>query len=83
MAKSGIKGYVNTKTSITLQFTNGDTYRYDLSAVLTKDKLAEMIKLAQKGSGLNAFLNANPRIKRYGFLDNTLRNMSYHPYSKA
>ena len=27
--KSGIIGYVYTKTSITLKFQNGDAYRYD------------------------------------------------------
>lgn len=82
MAKSGIKGYVFNKTSITLQFVNGSTYRYDLSKSLSKDKLEQMIKLAEKGSGLNSFLNANPQIKRYGFLDDTLKNASYKAYSK-
>lgn len=83
MSRSGIKGYVNTKTSMTIQFVNGDTYRYDLSDSLNKDQLSQMVKLAEKGSGLNAFLNANPQIKRYGFLDNTLRNASYKAYAKA
>lgn len=83
MSYSGIKGYVNTKTSMTIQFVNGDTYRYDLSDSLNKDQLNQMIKLAEKGSGLNAFLNANPQIKRYGFLDNTLRNASYKAYGKV
>lgn len=81
MSQSGIKGYVYTKTSFTLQFVNGDTYRYDLSKSFSKEQLAAMIKLAEKGSGLNSFLNANPQIKRYGFLDNTLRNASYKAYS--
>ena len=83
MAQSGIKGYVHTKTSMTIQFANGDTYRYDLSKSFTQAQLAQMVKLAEKGSGLNAFLNANPQIKRYGFLDNTLRNASYKAYAKV
>lgn len=83
MAQSGIKGYVHTKTSMTIQFTNGDTYRYDVSKAFSQAQLAQMVKLAEKGSGLNSFLNANPDIKRYGFLDNTLRNASYKAYGKA
>ena len=83
MAQSGIKGYVHTKTSMTIQFANGDTYRYDLSKSFSQEQLAKMVKLAEKGSGLNSFLNANPQIKRYGFLDNTLRNASYKAYGKV
>lgn len=83
MSKSGIKGYVHTKTSMTIQFVNGDTYRYDVSKALSQAQLAQMVKLAEKGSGLNSFLNANPDIKRYGFLDNTLRNASYKAYAKS
>lgn len=79
-AKSGIIGYVHTETSITIKFSNGKAYRYDLSAVLTKDKLNEMIKLAQSGSGLNSFLNNNPDIRKYGYMDNTLTMKS--SYSK-
>ena len=78
---SGIIGYVNTQTSITLKFANGNAYRYDLSAVLGKTKLNEMIKLAKNGSGLNSFLNKNPEIRKYGYLDNTLtQKSSYHSY---
>lgn len=78
---SGIVGYVYTNTSITIKFTNGNAYRYDLSAVLDKTKLNEMIKLAKSGSGLNSFLNKNPEIRKYGYLDNTLtRNSSFTKY---
>ena len=78
---SGIVGYVHTNTSITIKFTNGNAYRYDLSAVLDKTKLNEMIKLAKSGSGLNSFLNKNPEIRKYGYLDNTLtRNSSFTKY---
>ena len=73
---SGIVGYVYTNTSITIKFTNGNAYRYDLSAVLDKTKLNEMIKLAKQGSGLNSFLNKNPEIRKYGYLDNTLTQKS-------
>ena len=59
---SGIVGYVHTNTSITIKFINGNAYRYDLSAVLDKTKLNEMIKLAKIGSGLNSFLNKNHEI---------------------
>lgn len=71
-SKSGIIGYVYTQTSITIKFDNGNAYRYDLSAVLDKTKLNEMIKLAKSGSGLNSFLNNNPDIRKYGYMDNTL-----------
>ena len=78
---SGIVGYVYTNTSITIKFTNGNAYRYDLSAVLDKTKLNEMIKLAKQGSGLNSFLNKNPEIRKYGYLDNTLnRSSSFTKY---
>ena len=73
---SGIVGYVHTNTSITIKFVNGNAYRYDLSAVLDKTKLNEMIKLAKSGSGLNSFLNKNPEIRKYGYLDNTLTQKS-------
>ena len=73
---SGIVGYVHTQTSITIKFVNGNAYRYDLSAVLDKTKLNEMIKLAKSGSGLNSFLNKNPEIRKYGYLDNTLTQKS-------
>ena len=35
-SKSGIIGYVYTKSSITIKFASGDAYRYDVSEVLTK-----------------------------------------------
>ena len=73
---SGIVGYVYTKTSISIKFDNGNAYRYDLSTVLDKTKLNEMIKLAKSGSGLNSFLNKNPEIRKYGYLDNTLTQKS-------
>ena len=75
-APSGIIGYVHTQTSITIKFANGNAYRYDLSTVLDKTKLNEMIKLAKSGSGLNSFLNKNPEIRKYGYLDNTLTQKS-------
>lgn len=80
-SKSGIIGYVYTQTSITIKFDNGNAYRYDLSAVLDKTKLNEMIMLAKSGSGLNSFLNNNPEIRKYGYLDNTLtRSSSFTKY---
>lgn len=81
--KSGILGFVCTKTSLTIQYTNKDVYRYDLSEVLNKAQLKEMVKLAKKGSGLNAYLNKNPEIKKYGYLDTTLSNRSFKAYIKA
>lgn len=80
MSNSGIKGYVYTKTSITILYTNNIAYRYDLSKSLSQKQLAEMSRLAEQGSGLNSFLNANPDIKRYGFLDDTLRKGSFKTY---
>lgn len=78
--KSGIIGYVYTKTSITLKFQNGDAYRYDLSDHLNRIQLNEMIALAKKNSGLTRFLNSNPNIKKYGYLDNTLKSVSFNSY---
>lgn len=79
--KSGIVGFVHTKTSITVKFSNNDAYRYDLSKALDKDKLQEMIKLAEKGSGLNSYLNKHPQIRKSGYIDATLnRSSSYTPY---
>jgi cell division septal protein FtsQ len=80
-AKSGIIGYVHTRTSITIKFSNGDAYRYDVSEVLDKSKLKQMVALAKKGSGLNAYLNKNPQIKKYGYIDTTLPKGSYKPYA--
>ena len=80
MTQSGIKGYVYTKTSITLLFANNSMYRYDLSKALNKQQLTEMVKLAEKGSGLNSYLNSNPDVKRYGFLDDTLSKGSFKTY---
>lgn len=78
---SGITGYVNTKTSITLKFASGDAYRYDLSKSLSKTELAEMVKLAEQGSGLNTYLNKNAHIRKYGYIDETLtRDSSFHKY---
>ena len=80
MTQSGIKGYVHTKTSITLLFANNSMYRYDLSKALNKQQLTEMVKLAKKGSGLNGYLNSNPDVRRYGFLDGTLSKGSFKAY---
>ncbi len=78
--KSGIVGYVNTATSITIKYVNDSVYRYDLSKALSKDQLDEMIALAQKGEGLNSYLNKNPEIKKYGYLDDTLKASSFAAY---
>ena len=75
-ASSGIIGYVHTQTSITIKFANGNAYRFDLSTVLDKTKLNEMIKLAKSGSGLNSFLFKKPEIRKYGYIDNTLTQKS-------
>ena len=77
---SGIVGYVYTKTSISIKFHNGDVYRYDLSESLEKGQLETMIALAKAGKGLNGYLNANPLIKKYGYIDTTLKNSSFHLY---
>lgn len=79
--KSGILGYLYTKTSLTIRFASGDAYRYDLSEVLTKEKLKKMITLARSGKGLNGFLNQNTEICKYGYLDTTLSKGSFKPYS--
>ena len=78
--KSGIIGYVYTKSSITIKFASGDAYRYDVSEVLDKKTLAEMIKLAKAGAGLNSFLNKHPQVRKYGYLDTTLGKGSFKPY---
>ena len=79
-ANSGIVGYVYTKTSISIKFHSGDIYRYDLSESLEKGQLETMIALAKAGKGLNGYLNANPLIKKYGYIDTTLKNSSFHSY---
>ena len=79
-SKSGIIGYVYTKSSITIKFASGDAYRYDVSEVLTKKELEEMVKLAKTGSGLNSFLNKHPQVRKYGYLDTTLGKGSFKPY---
>ena len=78
--QSGIAAYVYTNTSITIKYTNDSVYRYDVSEVLDKAQLKEMIALAKQGSGLNGFLNRNPQIKKYGYLDTTLNNSSFKAY---
>ena len=78
--KSGIVGYVHTNTSITIKYVNGDVYRYDLSKSLSKTELNEMINLAQKGSGLNTYINKHPEIKKYGYIDDTLKVSSFSAY---
>lgn len=79
-SKSGIVGYVYTNTSITIKFANGNVYRYDVSEVLDKKTLAEMIKLAKAGAGLNSFLNKHTQVRKYGYLDTTLGKGSFKPY---
>lgn len=79
--QSGIVGYLFTKTSITIRFSNNDAYRYDLSEVLDKVKLKKMITLAKSGKGLNGFLNSNPEIRKYGYLDSTLNKASFKAYT--
>ena len=79
-SKSGIVGYVYTNTSMTIKFANGNVYRYDVSEVLDKKTLAEMIKLAKAGAGLNSFLNKHPQVRKYGYLDTTLGKGSFKPY---
>lgn len=78
--KSGIVGYVNTATSITIKYVNDSVYRYDLSKALNKEQLEDMIALAEKGEGLNSYLNSHPEIKKYGYLDDTLKASSFSSY---
>lgn len=77
---SGIVGFVYTNTSITIKYANDNVYRYDLSEALSKEQLQQMITLAKTGSGLNSFLNKNPQIKKYGYLDTTLKAASFTSY---
>ena len=79
-AVSGISGYVYTATSITVKFTSGTAYRYDVSAAITKATIKKMIKLAEAGSGLNSFITKNEDVKKYGYVDNTLPNSSFKKY---
>ena len=80
--KSGIVGYVHTNTSITIKYVNGSMYRYDLSKSLSKEQLTDMVALAQKGAGLNTYLNKNPeinvRIKKIMFFSYGLFKMSHN-----
>ena len=78
--KSGIVGYVRTNTSITIKYVNGSMYRYDLSKSLSKEQLTDMVALAQKGAGLNTYLNKHPEIKKYAYLDDTLKSSSFAAY---
>lgn len=78
--KSGIVGYVHTATSITIKFANDSVYRYDISKSLSKEQLSDMVALAQKGAGLNSYLNKHAEIKKYGYLDDTLKASSFAAY---
>lgn len=78
--RSGILGFVYTKTSLSIKFTNGDVYRYDESEALSKVVLKQMILLARSGKGLNGFLNKQPQIRKSGYIDTTLRAGSFRPY---
>lgn len=78
--KSGIIAFLYTKTSITIEFQNKSKYRYDLSKVLTKQNLNEMIELAESGSGLTRYINNHPDIKKYGYLDSMLDSKSFRKY---
>lgn len=55
-------------------------FNLDVSEVLDKKTLAEMIKLAKAGAGLNSFLNKHPQVRKYGYLDTTLGKGSFKPY---
>ena len=79
-SSSGITGYVYTATSITIKYSNGNTYRYDVSKALSKENLKAMIRLAETGAGLNSYINKNRDIRKYGYVDNTLPNISFNIY---
>lgn len=79
---SGITGYVYTATSITIKYTDGNTYRYDVSKALSKEELTQMIRLAESGSGLNSYINTHRKIRKYGYVDDTLPNGSFNTYGK-
>lgn len=80
MSTTGISGFVYTKTSITIKFTSGSAYRYDVSEVMSQAQLKEMIALAKAGKGLNTYLNANQAIRKHGYVDTTLVNSSFTKY---
>lgn len=84
MARKGIIGYVYTKTSITLKFANDVAYRYDLSKAFSKEQLAEMVVLAESGKGLTTYLSQHPKIRKYGYIDETLtRDSSFNEYGQT
>lgn len=55
---SGITGYETGKDYIIVQFNDGAVYQYT-SESTGKTNIAHMKILAQKGEGLNAFINKN------------------------
>lgn len=74
---SGINGYFYTDSSIIVRFKNGKAYRYDF---IDKDKLQQMIDLAESGSGLNTFINKNPEVYTQGYLVKSIDEDSFKDY---
>ncbi len=57
---SGIRGYDINDDSITVYFKSGGIYLYNYS-VTGIHHVNHMINLAQKGNGLNSYINRNVR----------------------
>jgi len=60
---SGIDSYEYDSNTITVVFTKGGPYRYSLSGVGSAH-LAEMKQLADSGTGLNAYINMHPEVRK-------------------
>lgn len=58
--QSGVKAYEVGHHSITLEFSDGDVYRYTFQSA-GKEVVEYMIKLAQEGKGLNTYVSRRVR----------------------
>lgn len=59
---SGILSYEYDSNSITVVFKHGGAYRY--SSGISSAHLSEMKRLADRGEGLNAYINTHPDVKK-------------------
>lgn len=59
---SGVSAYEFGPDSITVQFSDGDAYLYDAWSAGASN-IAQMKALAERGCGLNSFINVNVRKK--------------------
>lgn len=60
--KSGIAAYTYSSDRISIKFRSGSIYEYTYSSA-GKRNIEKMKKLADKGSGLNSFINKKVRHK--------------------